>query len=244
MQRADLLTHWSGKDITTNLNSLTAPLRVRYLERLVDVLEYGLWMTTPSEIIHGWSPRIHGVFIKYEVPMTCFTELRLSQAQLHTSRYGLLGFVVKRAFVLDRWGGPVFYVRNDPDEALVGNLDQVVRWLDRQGQSSDMDQARRNLLQTIAFMKPMSNPEKDDFVFLDENEWRIVQVHDLVTKNLITQNKGSTPEYRIPLNPSNLQMLIVPDEECRKSTLDDPKFKKWVAGKYLPILTVTETSQF
>jgi hypothetical protein len=102
-----LLTHWTGKDIQSDPAKLTAADRVKYIERLVGIFESGFWMTVPYEEIACWSKAPHGSFVTYEAPMTCFTELRLSSAGEHSKKYGALGLVVTRRWILDRWGSPV-----------------------------------------------------------------------------------------------------------------------------------------
>ena len=101
--RSDFLVHWTGKDICKYPNELDTGKRNNYVDRLVDILTYGFWMTvpTPVERVEGFADS----WIEYKTPMTCFTEIRLSQAQEHSSRYGLLGVSVDRRFVLDRYGG-------------------------------------------------------------------------------------------------------------------------------------------
>lgn len=108
--RTDFLVHWTGKDICLDSQALSDEHRARYVDRLADILGKGFWMTKPDEKIYGNK----NVYIEYSAPMTCFTEIRLSQAKLHAQRYGLLGVGVTRRFVLDRLGGPVHYVRNHP----------------------------------------------------------------------------------------------------------------------------------
>jgi hypothetical protein len=105
--RSALLTHWTGKDIQTEARLLDANSRARYVTRLRDTLRSGLWMTVPSETLVGHAGASAPARIQYHTPMTCFTELRLSQSQPHHIRYGLLGLVVDRMFVLQRSGGPV-----------------------------------------------------------------------------------------------------------------------------------------
>src|SRR5579862_4372518 len=100
--RSDFLMHWHGKCIERDVSALTDAHRNTYVDRLADILTNGFWMNTPDERIEGRN----GSWIEYKTPMTCFTEIRLSQATLHAERYGLLGIAVTRSLVLDRFGGP------------------------------------------------------------------------------------------------------------------------------------------
>jgi hypothetical protein len=114
VRRSELLTYWTGKDITTDPSKLTTEDREAYAKRLSDVLEQGFWMTVPRETLRGRSGD-QPATIRYVVPMTCFTELRISHSEHHWCRYGLIGIVVDRSFVLRRSGGPVLYMRSHPE---------------------------------------------------------------------------------------------------------------------------------
>jgi len=92
------------------------------VKRLADIISKGFWMTKPPEKIHG----ANGSHVEYHSPMTCFTEVRLSDTELHTQRYGLLGIAVNRHFVLERFGGPVHYVRNHCTESTIGNVQAIL----------------------------------------------------------------------------------------------------------------------
>lgn len=81
--RTDFLVHWTGRDIATNRFLVTDAQRADYVQRLVDIVQSGLWMTQPGEEIDGRN----GASITYEAQMTCFTEIRLTDAEIHTQRY-------------------------------------------------------------------------------------------------------------------------------------------------------------
>lgn len=216
----------------------------RYVERLHDILTHGLWMTVPDEVLVGHAGPDHPAQIAYRTPMTCFTELRLSHSQAHRSRYGLLGIVVDRMFVLERSGGPVQYLRCHHDEPIVGNLAVVFDWLKDQIQAGTpraLD-VRHALFFQVAFLKRMSNANADDFAYLDELEWRIVHTdHQTVAGRLVSTN-SNRPPYRIPLKPEEVRMVIVPDERIRADVM--PFLQTWAKDKLPPVLTVDEAEQF
>jgi hypothetical protein len=162
MKRPRLLTHWTGKDISTEREKLNAETRARYMERLLSLLDNGFWMTLPSECLVGLDNRS----ISYQAPMTCFTELRLSAAQAHHRRYGLLGIVVDREFVLDRWGAPVHYVRSSVNDPIVGNAVMLMSWIQNQKDKNieDADKVMTNMKFLIGFMKGMSDLETENFL--------------------------------------------------------------------------------
>jgi hypothetical protein len=82
--RTDFLIHWTGKDIERDRSLLTEKHRAAYVDRLFNILAEGFWMNIPDEQINGSD----GSWIKYSAPMTCYTEIRLSQTQEHAKQYG------------------------------------------------------------------------------------------------------------------------------------------------------------
>ncbi|HKO53339.1 MAG TPA: abortive infection system antitoxin AbiGi family protein [Polyangiaceae bacterium] len=200
-------------------------------------------MTIPEEEIACSSNSPSGSYIAYQTAMTCFTELRLSVAAEHARKYGALGLVVDRQWVLDRWGAPVHYVRSNLDEAIVGNMKATMDWLKRQ-KSPEATRVYENVLHTVAFMKGMSRPRKDDFAYLDENEWRIVHTFDQVTKGQLVATGTALPTHKIPLVPTDVRMVIFPDDACRDMACRDVSVTRWLAGHHVPFVTALEAAQF
>jgi len=101
--RSDFLIHWTGKDIQTNYKTLCGTQRQEYIHRLHTTLDRdsgGLWMRKMEMELDA----------KFCWPATCFTEIKLSDTEKHTERYGCLGFGFSRKFVMERFGAPVQYV--------------------------------------------------------------------------------------------------------------------------------------
>jgi len=236
--RPNLLVTWTGKDINTSVSTLTDAESAKYVDRLRDIVTSGLWMTVPPERIEGFGPS----FISYKAPMTCFTEVRLSITKEHSRRYGLLGIAVDRCFVLDRLGGPVHYVRNGPDECVVGNVNAI-----RDHVIKTASPAVENYLAVnAAFLKPMSTATTDDFSYIDENEWRIVHTHRGEEKGSIVKTGRSVPLYRIPLHPNDVQLVVFPDSKTRARAVADPTISRFFARQDRPFvfLLVEECLQF
>jgi hypothetical protein len=242
--RSKLLTYWTGRGIQGEATVVTDEMRVRYVDRLRDILSNGFWMTVPDELLVGHAGPDHPARIEYQTPMTCFTELRLSRSRPHRSRYGLLGVVVDRMFVLQRSGGPVQYLRCHHDEPIVGNLALVFDWLNDQikaGIPRALD-VRHALFFQAAFLKRMSNANTDDFAYLDELEWRIVHTDHQTVAGRLVPTRSAQPPYRIPLTPDEVRMVIVPDEQVRADAM--PLLQTWAKDKLPPVLTVDEAEQF
>jgi hypothetical protein len=234
--RSDFLVHWTGKDI--GFSPLDDAMRDSYVERLVDILVHGFWMTTPTERMEGYM----GSFIKYDAHMTCFTEIRLSQASKHASLYGSLGVGVDRKFVLDRYGSPVHYVRNHPEECLIGNAQELNNFLNSKGDV----RAKEIFKIMIHFMKAMSNPNSDDFRYLDEHEWRIVQTDTQIQANRIDITGIARPALRVPVPAGDLRLVVFPDDQTRARARSEARIAPWLNHAQRPpiLLTLEECQHF
>ncbi len=241
--RSDLLTYWTGKDIEVEPAKLDQASRALYQDRLFDILECGLWMTSPQERLEARAGG-EALALSLQTHLTCFTEMRLSAARTHRLRYGAMGLVVNRKFVLERGGGPVLYVRNHDDDLFVANLVQVIAWMKSLG--DDVEQAPDIVDATFflsSFVKGMSDAGTDNFAYIDEHEWRIVHTYSHGQNGWITATGGQRPKYRIPVSRNDVQMLVVPDSIARDAVLNDKRFDTWSRGSTPPILTIAETEQ-
>lgn len=237
--RTDFLIHWTGKNIALDPGTLTDADRNRYMDQLVSILVDGLWMTKPPETINGSA----GAWLRYDAHMTCFTEIRLSQAQLHSGRYGLLGIGVTRRFVLDRLGGPVHYVRNHSTECVIGNAQVIHNAL----KGLDRPEIVEYFGVNSAFIKNMSDRDQDNFTYLNEQEWRIVHTHKQETAGAIVATAIPLPAFRIPLQPCDVRIVVFPDEKTRMKARSDSRFVKWLqaSSPASPILlTIQECEHF
>lgn len=237
--RSDFLIHWSGKDIALDPLALTEANRSDYVDRLASILADGLWMTKPNERLKGSDRAI----VKYSTPLTCFTEIRLSQTQSHSGRYGLLGIGVTRQFVLDRFGGPVHYVRNHAPECVVSNVHKIFTALNKHCAPEVADYFAVN----ISFIKNMSAPNKDDFTYLNEQEWRIVHTSAQTQAGKLVKTGLPQPEYRIPVKRDDVRIIVFPDEQTRIKARSDSRLHDWFQDSARPstiLLTVQECEHF
>jgi hypothetical protein len=238
VKRSKYLVHWTGKDIQSDIFSLTDDQRQDYLVRLFSILEDGFWMTKPQEMIYGRG----GSVITYKAHMTCFTEIRLSAAEDHAKRYGLLGIGVLREFVLDLLGGPVHYVRNRPNEAIIGNIYSLFELIKKNKAKNVISQGNvpQKILEfVVSFFKPMTTANgEEDFSYLNEQEWRIVHSYLLENKKIIPTGKQK-PKYRITLKPEDVKLIVFPDEKTRNLGYKHCRFSKWVKYLEAPPIMVT-----
>jgi hypothetical protein len=117
---SDFLVHWTGRDIDNeydpawekrNDTRLNENIVSPYIDRLKNILKYGLWMTSSkSDLPLIYRNKIAKRPLFYR---TCFSELKLSEVRVHAKRFGRLGIGVKRPFVMNRKGAPVVYFREE-----------------------------------------------------------------------------------------------------------------------------------
>lgn len=235
MVRSRFLVHWTGKDLKRDRLSLNDEDRARYVTRLASILDDGFWMAKPIEKVLGKQ----NSFLQYEIPMTCFTEVRLSQAFNHAANYGLLGVGVDRSFVLDRHGGPVLYVRNNQNESLVHASAQVWGWV----QHAKDEAVKWSFYFTTSFLKAMSNAT-DDFSLLEEHEWRIVEHPEQVAQGRMLKIDGSkqAPFLKIPIPANELRLVVFPDAHTRDRAWQEAPVREKLSKAIL--VTLDECGHF
>ena len=168
---SDILVHWTGNDIEKEKEGKDK--EEAYIQRLRDILCYGLWMT--NQTFEG--PRT-GTAVIPQTPCLCFTELKLSESGPHAKKYGKLGIGVKRPFLFTREGRPVVYYGfsdDSPRDILLMTCMKELKELPHK--------------RLMHFFKPMNSERTPlNYDFYSESEWRIV-FHD----GLITQNQVRDP---------------------------------------------------
>lgn len=251
--RSDFIFHWTGKDFEEMSHMGNNPCSTEdakanmYIKRLIGTInDGGLWMTKPEEKIKGRED----YSFDYRAAMTCFTETRLSQSHKHAVEYGHMGFGFSRRFALERYGGPVHYVRNREGEILVENVWVVNKVLldllknESNLKAHEKERVQSLLAYNVAHMKGMSDANAicEDMARLDEFEWRIVQSERAVKDNKIDRKEGRNPEYKIPFTSDDLKILVVPNEEVAERAWRNSDFKGWLErAKHPPaILTLKQ----
>jgi hypothetical protein len=191
----------------------------------------------------------HGATITFEEnSMTSFTEIKLSLAQKHAEKYGLLGIGVDRKFVLDRMGLPVQYVRNSENESFVNNVFVVEEFLRKIRDLKLDDDAKlrlENFTLNCGFLKAMSLDENENFELLEEHEWRIIHLKRMENDKIVKTDRGMPP-FLIPLRKNDVKVIIFPDYATKKMATGNEKFQEWMNDENtLPImLTLEECNNF
>ena len=231
---SDFLIHWTGND----LDALSPPDRdvrasspgedsepwQKYLDRLKSILKFGLWMTAEGGAVQHGDKEVARLA---PTPRTCFTELKLSTARLHASRYGRLGIGFKRPFVVERGGRPVWY---------------YPKW----GPSGFWERAGvgKEILEGYfgCFLKPMNEMRSGslDYTLYDESEWRIVYSDWLADKgpallprevNGFAQYMASLPAgsrepcYLLHVVSRWLAIIIYPDIQTKREATKDKELR-------------------
>lgn len=233
---SDFLIHWTGKDIDLELDEnwyskdksqTTQHVTKVYLQRLQDILRYGLWMTIEEDIAYG-DVRLP------PTPKCCFTELKLSDSRRHAKAYGRLGIGVKRPFLFNRFGRPLTYFGyNGAKQDRL--LTDCAKYLED-----------KNLLN---FFKPMNSSRTLNYDFYSESEWRIIFFEALLEQGSIIDprdrkntlhneyfNSLSAAQqqklgYLIPLD-GWMSILIYPslDTKNQAQSEDWPDISKYING--------------
>lgn len=176
---SDFLVHWTGKDLDAqyvpdwdasgkSAIDRKSSLCRAYVDRLHNILKYGLWLTEEQEIQLPVGGRQIAI---PSTPKVCFTELKLSESRTHAKRYGRLGIGVKRPYLFSRFGRPLAYFgfheknQNDPFLKACAN-----------------DFNDKNLLN---FFKPMNSGQALNYDLYSESEWRILFFQELLEKRLL-----------------------------------------------------------
>ena len=211
-----ILVHWTGgKDIEKRPKGERPQL---YVERLKNDLQEGLYAKTTKEDV------IRKLKIK-NLTRLCFTEIRLSQAQMHAKRYGKLGLGFSRDFIMNKGGRPVIYI---PFKAAADSRLLEDSFRNVYSKSKGQDDIHKPFISIMTHIKRMSNGKGEDYY--EEMEWRIV--HRANDKNIIDTGSGF---HRLKFKPNDLKVIIFPNEYTKQLSLKDDYIKNYLS-KHMPII--------
>ena len=225
-----ILVHWTGKDIEADPETEKSQ---RYIERLKNDLKNGLYAERTSQ------DSIRKLKIKNLVRL-CFTEIRLSQAKKHASRYGKLGIGFTREFIMNKGGRPVIYVpfhAKEDGQLLEDSIKTVHE------ESKDNNGIHNSVKWILAHVKLMSNGKSEDHEdyedYYEEMEWRLL--YDEKSTHFLSYGRNV---YRLKFEPNDIKVIIFPDEITKRQSLDSPSIKEYFS-EHLPIMaTLDECSNF
>lgn len=220
------LVHWTGKDIEEKC--LVAEKSQHYVNRLKDDLEKGLFTQRTSE------KSIRGSIVKKFVRL-CFTEIRLSQAQIHAERYGKLGIGFTRDFIMDKGGRPVIYIPHktkDGGRLLEDSIRNVYE------KSKGNEEIHRSSIWIMAHVKRMSNGKEEDYY--EEMEWRLVYDE---SSTYFTKGEGNNV-YRLQFKANDIRVIIFPDEHTKQESLNDASIKDYFSIHQPIMVTLEDCTNF
>lgn len=182
---SSLLIHWTGLDIDEKYDpnwhmrerseTPCPKLEEEYLERLLNILRHGLWMTAEPKL----TIKINEKSIEIpEVSRICFTELKLSNSRTHAKKYGRLGVGLKRPFVFRHGGRPVTYYGR---QKYMENDFFLKNCAENLGDKS-----------LLHYFKAMNSSDgQPNYDFYAESEWRVIYTND---SKIVNPRLNSNPE--------------------------------------------------
>jgi hypothetical protein len=243
MLSSKFLVHWTGqKDIEALSDREKSD---QYAARLKDWYQHGLFARRADvEVIlrlPGENNQVNKFKMKRLVRI-CLTEIRVSQADSHSKRYGKLGIGFERDFIANKGGRPVIYV---PRQARVQLMEQSV-W-----QAWDSSVGNPTIHEPFnwlfAFVKPMSNDSpvgsQDYEDYYEEMEWRLVYGEGFDRSGTFLEG-AEMNTYRVKFEPSDVKVIVFPDDEALQRTVNDADMKRFFGAHHPNLLRLADCGHF
>jgi hypothetical protein len=225
--RSEILIHWTGKHLSSETDE--SKIISGYLELIKSIYSDGLRYSRAEEdeVVLGAGGASSTI---PKIPMICYTELRLSNVQEHTSRYGKMGIGFRRDWLMRHGANPVFYVQNRGEGVVNTNLAAIVPEVN----------GIPGLEVFLSFVKPMSAPSQESLTYYDEMEWRMVlwkaqSVNPPVQMPDPDWVRRDGPTAYFKFSPDDVAIIVTPDEKTRKAILADSEMKRHFAS-HLPMM--------
>jgi len=225
---SEILIHWILKNLVSE--TITKGAVDKYIERLRDFYANGIEFRIPEK-----ADIVIGVGHKMKIPqrlIICFTELKLSEVDVHTQQYGKLGIGFHKNFLMACGANPVFYVQSKEQGIVNTNLKIIEELKDFLGDEPKNMRAIKGLEVLQSYIKPM---EDENGYHYNEMEWRIVYA-----KYNDTDLPHCFKEKRLIFSPSEVSLLVFPNEDVRKSALVDSELKKKFE-EHMPMMVNIDT---
>ncbi|OPY16402.1 MAG: hypothetical protein A4E74_01869 [Syntrophus sp. PtaB.Bin075] len=153
---------------------------------------------------------------------------------MHAERYGKLGLGFSRDFIMNKGGRPVIYIpfETAPDSRLLEDSIKVVH-----ERSQDNKEIHESSKWIMTHVKRMWNENGEDFY--EEMEWRIV--HRADDKNIRDIGNGV---HRLKFEPSDVRVIIFPNEDTKRLSLEDEYIRKCLSEHMPMIATLDDCHNF
>src|ERR1051326_1793209 len=245
MAHSKFLVHWTGH---RDLESLPDPRKSEeYARRLKDWYQNGLFTkrtSDPEIAIRLSGPGPVNKSKNERFVRLCFTEIRLSQADDHSKRYGRLGIGFNRDLIANKGGSPVIYL---PWEAKAQLLEESIYRAWESARSNGSTEIEQLLAWIVAFCKPMSEgtPGSTSYVNnYEEMEWRIVYGGILDKSGTLTTDNHVPEAYRMKFEPADVALIVFPDQDVLHRTLNDTEMKAFFAVHQPTLLLLEDCRDF
>ena len=227
LSRSEMLVHWTGSNLATP-NS--------FVERLRSLYKNGLfYVELKVDTLRGFGSNDREL---PSMPSVCFTEMRLRDAHRFSIRYGKLGIVFHRTYLMRQGGAnPVFYLQSDNNgivNTIVARLSERASGnFSRLHDSCYSDQFENfDLKFALSFCKPMSDPGDQQLSYFEEHEWRMV-VHpgwptdgsQLPAEYASCESSPSGRAFRF--QHKDVQAIVFPDRQTRQVAMADETMREY-----------------
>ena len=169
--------------------------------------------------------------------------MRLSEADEHSKRYGRLGIGFTSDLIANKGGRPVIYL---PWEAKARLLEEGIFRAWEKAKSGGNPDLEQLLGWIVAFCKPMSErPGSSSYVNnYEEMEWRIVHGGRLDTSGTFTADSFVPEAYRMKFDPVDVALIVFPDQDVMRRTLNDSDMKSFFAVHQPNLLLLDDCRYF
>lgn len=245
MPHSKFLVHWTGH---RDLEPLPDHEKnEKYALRLKDWYQNGLFTkrTSDAELaIRLSGPGPVNKLKNERFVRLRFTEVRLSQADEHSKRYGRLGIGFNSDLIANKGGRPVIYL---PWEATARLLEKSIFEAWEKAKSAGNPEIEQLLGWIVAFCKPMSEGNAGSPSHVnnyEEMEWRIVWGGSPDTSGTFTADSLVPHAYRVKFDPADVALIVFPDQEVMHMTLNDSEMKSFFAVHQPTLLLLEDCRHF
>ena len=226
-QHSDILIHWTSQELAGQPLS-DQNIQNAYVDLLRSIYSKGLRFSRPKnpDVVVG----VNSNTVLHTLPIICFTELRLSQAQEHAHQYGKLGIGFRREFLMTWGANPVFYMQSKNQGIVNTNLSGLAK-LENKPDGLDV---------FLSYVKPMGEPCSDQYSYYDQSEWRIVACKfGNQWPERFVESEG---DICFRFKPDEVLLLALPNEATRRKCLADPQLMDMFKN-HMPMMVDTSDCQ-
>ncbi|MGA2298076.1 MAG: abortive infection system antitoxin AbiGi family protein [FCB group bacterium] len=247
LTQSNIIIHWTDKTFhpiasdgkyDVSFETINEDICNLYLERLKSIKNNGLYMMKYHETVIGYDRQ----GFQSDKNATCFTDLGILNSFNHVKKYGLMGIGVTRKFILERDGRPVWYLLNSPEDLIAPTFDMFFNLYKKYHQTiQELDEIYIYMSNAVFYFKGMGAEGTMDFDNLQEREWRIIYSKRVFDQHKIINTGRTEPEFTIPINIDDIELLIMPNRTIREKLFQDSELRDWIcSARTIPIILSLE----